>query len=426
MPDATRLLSPLRQPEAPLPATPYTGYSEPAVRVPHSHSSAGRQQLGIPRVRLAAFITANIEPILVEWESFARSIWPPGASAEPQELRDSAEQILHAIVTDMAAPQTGPEQTEKSAGRGAHSAHSDRLDHASQVHGAGRVGSGLGLPALIAEYRALRASVLRLWRASLPTPDHNDLDDITRFNEAIDQSLALAVFSFTRRIDTARNMFLGILGHDLRNPLSAITLTAKVANAALPRVDDLPEQLAQIVQSAQAISTLITDLIDFTTSAMGRLAPARADLHLLCEEVLREMQAAHPGRSARLSVKGDLDGTWDPHRLRQLISNLVANAFQHGAPETPVQITADGSDPDTVVIPVHNQGDPLPAEVLPTIFDPLTRGPAAIQERRTPGSIGLGLYIVREIATAHGGTADLTSTAAGTTATVRLPRYART
>jgi signal transduction histidine kinase len=396
------------------------------VRVPHSHSSAGRQQLGIPRVRLAAFITANTEPILVEWESFARSIWPPGASAEPQELRDSAEQILHAIVTDMAAPQTGREQSEKSEGRGAHSTHSDRLDHASQVHGAGRVGSGLGLPALIAEYRALRASVLRLWRASLPEPDLHDLDDITRFNEAIDQSLALAVFSFTRRIDTARNMFLGILGHDLRNPLSAITLTAKVANAALPRVDDLPEQLAQIVQSAQAISTLITDLIDFTTSAMGRLAPARADLHLLCEEVLREMQAAHPGRSARLSVKGDLDGTWDPHRLRQLISNLVANAFQHGAPETPVQITADGSDPDTVVITVHNQGDPIPAEVLPTIFDPLTRGPAAIQDRRTPGSIGLGLYIVREIATAHGGTADLTSTpTTGTTATIHLPRHAK-
>jgi signal transduction histidine kinase len=380
-------------------------------------------------VRLPPFISANIEPILAEWESFARTIWPPGADAEPQELRDSAEQILQAIVADMTAPQSGREQLDKSAGHGPHSDHSDRLDHASQVHGAGRDGAGLARPALIAEYRALRASVLRLWRASLPEPDTHDLDDLTRFNEAMDQSLALAIFSFTRRIDTARNMFLGILGHDLRNPLSAITLTAKVARVSLPDITALPGQLAQIIQSAQAISALITDLIDFTSSAMGvglRLKPERADLHLLCDEVLREMRAAHPDRSARLNARGDLTGAWDPHRLRQLISNLVANAFQHGAPTAPVELTADGSNPDTVIISVHNQGETIPAHVLPTIFDPLTRAPAAIQHRQTPGSIGLGLYIVREIATAHGGAAELTSTpTTGTTATIHLPRHAK-
>jgi signal transduction histidine kinase len=383
-------------------------------------------------MRLGDFIITNMEPILMEWESFARSIWPPGVVVDPVELRNSAEEILRALVADMGTAQDGREQSEKSAGRRPHGAASDRLNGASQVHGTGRVGSGLSLPTVVAEYRALRATVLRLWRASKPDPDVHDLDDVTRFNEAIDQSLALAVFSYMARIDTARTMFLGILGHDLRNPLSAITLLAKVAMAAPPNSPasaELPRQLSQIVESANAISALVTDLMDFTNSALGvtlPLAPARADLRFLCEEVLREMRAAHPERSVRCHDRGDLTGTWDAHRLRQLVSNLVANAFQHGSPTGPINLTADGTDPDTIVLTVHNEGDPIPADALPTIFNPLTRAPAAIQQRRTPGSIGLGLYIVREIATAHGGTADLTSTAAeGTTATVRLPRHAR-
>jgi len=379
-------------------------------------------------VRLPDFIRANVEPILVEWESFARTIWPPGALADPVELRNSAAEILRAVVADMASAQSPHEQSEKSAGRGAHGAQSDRLDHASQLHGAGRVGSGFALSAVVAEYRALRASVLHLWRASDPRPDLNDLDDLTRFNEAIDQSLARAVSSFTRRVDAARKMFLAILGHDLRNPLAAITLTAKLAKANLPGPSALPEQLAQITASASAISALVTELIDVTGSAMGAglpLMPARADLHVLCDEVVRETRAAHPGQSVRLRVRGDLAGTWDAHRLRQLIANLV-NALQHGSRIDPVDLTADGTAADAVVVTVHNTGEPIPADVLPTIFDPLVRAPTSVLQRPTPGSIGLGLYIVREIAAAHGGTAELASAAAaGTTATVRLPRHAR-
>src|SRR5581483_11564981 len=152
-----------------------------------------------------------------------------------------------------------------------------------------------------------------------------------RFNEAMDQSLALAVEAFTRRIDASRNMFLGILGHDLRNPLSAITLTAKVAMDTPSDPGKLHQQLGQISSSAQAISDLITDLIDFTSSTLGvrlPLTPARADLHLLCDEVVREARAAHEGRSIRVHVNGDLAGTWDGHRLRQLIGNVLGNALQ--------------------------------------------------------------------------------------------------
>jgi signal transduction histidine kinase len=329
----------------------------------------------------------------------------------------------------MTTAQTLHQQSEKSAGRREHGAESDRLDHASQVHGAGRVGSGFALPAVVAEYRALRASVLRLWRADGHSHGEHDLDDVTRFNEAIDQSLALAVSSFTTRVDVARNMFLGILGHDVRNPLSAITLIARVVGADPSDPADVTKQMTQIAESAKAISDLVTDLMDFASSAIGAgmpLALERADLHVVCDAVVWEARAAHLQRTIHFSVRGDLAGTWDAHRLRQLTANLVGNALQHGSPTGPVDLVADGTDPDTVVITIHNDGPPIPPDVLSTIFDPLVRGPQMAYRPRAPGSVGLGLYIVREVAAAHGGTADLTSTAeAGTTATVRLPRDGR-
>jgi signal transduction histidine kinase len=381
-------------------------------------------------MRLAQFIRDNIEPILVEWESFARGIWPAGARAEPAELRDSAAEILAAVVADMDAPQTGPERSEKSMGHGGRGgAESDRLDHASQVHGVARVGSGLALAAVVAEYRALRASVLRLWRASEPAADAHDLDDVMRFDESIDQSLALAVDAFTHRLDATRKMFLAMLTHDLRNPLSAITLTAKLASSGIGGPEQLPAQLGQILQSATAIADLTSDLADFSNSSLGvgvPLSPGRADLRALCDDVRRETRAAHPGREIRCDVRGNPAGTWDAHRLRQLVSNLLRNAIQHGSATEPVTVTIDGTSADAVELTVHNLGPPIPADVLPTIFDPLVRAPTTVQARRTPGSVGLGLYIVREIAAAHGGTAELTSTSAtGTTVTIRLPRRAR-
>src|SRR5690606_37916087 len=115
----------------------------------------------------------------------------------------------------------------------------------------------------------------------------------------------------------------GILGHDIRNPLAAITLLAKVARAKPPTPSELNQHLTQIITSADAIGALVTDLIDFTSATIGSgvpLIPVRADLHVVCGEVLRETQAAHPGRTMRLSVQGDLMGTWDDHRLRQVIS----------------------------------------------------------------------------------------------------------
>ena len=169
-------------------------------------------------MRLAEFIVANMEPILAEWEAFARSLLP-GAKMTILDLRDDAESILRATARDMQSAQSLQQQASKSKGNGgAGGAESDAMDDASSLHGVERVGSGFHITDVVSEYRALRASVLRLWRESLPQPNLNDIDDITRFDESMDQSLAKAVSSYSKRVDQSRQMFLAILSHDLRNP----------------------------------------------------------------------------------------------------------------------------------------------------------------------------------------------------------------
>src|SRR5688572_12335807 len=159
-------------------------------------------------MRLGDFILENIEPILSEWEQFARSIWPEG-KASPLLLRDHAEAILRAAAKDMATGQTALEQSRKSHGDGAEGTSSVKLDDASKEHALGRVRSGFDLMELVAEYRALRASVIRRWSESASQPDTRDLVDLTRFNETIDQSLAEAVRHFSTHMDRSREIFLG-------------------------------------------------------------------------------------------------------------------------------------------------------------------------------------------------------------------------
>ncbi|HEY7163808.1 MAG TPA: HAMP domain-containing sensor histidine kinase [Candidatus Binatia bacterium] len=375
-------------------------------------------------MRLAEFILANIEPIVAEWEAFARSL-APGAKMEKLALRDDAEAILLATARDMQTTQSFARQASKSKGHGGKGgAESDRLDNASAVHGVARVGSGFDMMEVVSEYRALRASVLRLWRESLPQPDVSDLDDITRFNESIDQSLSYGVRSYTRRVDQSRRMFLAILSHDLRNPLSCIRMAARLVS----RTNDpgSAEAVSEIETQTEAMARLISDLIDFASAGLGSamsLTRGPVDLEKLCREVLDGLRAGNPKRTLRFRPDGDLTGQWDAARLRQVVSNLVGNALQHGSEDGPIELSAH-SDGSTVVFSVHNEGAPIPADMVATIFDPLVRHVTPESAaHRVPGSIGLGLYIVREIVLAHGGTIDVVSTRQeGTRFTVRLPR----
>lgn len=376
-------------------------------------------------MRLADFILSNVEPILAEWEIFARSIGA-GKHLDQLALRDHAGQILQATARDMKLPQTAAERAKKS--KGLDDQEDDALDGASKLHAVDRLGLGFDLLEVMSEYRALRASVLQLWRDSSPGPDDRDVDDLTRFNESIDQSITKAVASYTSRVDQARDMFLAILSHDLRNPLNSIGMTAQL----VPFVcKDPAEAMAcgqQISRNVSVMERMIADLLDYTRTRLGAgmpVSPAPLDLGSLARQLFDEFRTAHPERDIQLRTDGDLNGQWDSDRVRQAISNLLGNAIQHGSAEFPVTLSLRGEKAD-VFVDVHNGGDPIPPGELQKIFDPLIRGSSAEHPRENrPNSIGLGLYIAREVAKSHGGRIDVSSTANdGTSFTIRLPRQA--
>jgi signal transduction histidine kinase len=379
-------------------------------------------------MRLGDFIQANLEPILAEWEEFARGL-APGAAMGVLALRDHAEEILRSAARDMVSPQSGQQQADKSKGHGGGGTESARLDGASEDHAIARLGSGFNLIEVVSEYRALRASVLRLWGERVGGADEHDLQDLIRFNESMDQSLAEAVRSYTSRVDQSRELFLATLGHDLRNPLNAIVVSSALL-AESGQLDEENTQVAlQMTTFADVMTRMIDDLLDFTRSRLGGGMPISAtplDLRHLCDEVLDEFRAAHPHRTLRMASVGDTSGEWDAARLRQVVSNLVANAIEHGGESSPVDLSARGEGSHAVVA-VNNQGFPISPSALPTLFDPFVRATEVSQTHRHLGGIGLGLYIARQIVIAHGGTIVVDSSeTAGTTFTVRLPRHVKT
>jgi hypothetical protein len=372
-------------------------------------------------MRLANFIQTHIEPILAAWESFARAT-SAGAAMEPLALRDHAEQILLASAQALDSQPGGLPFGQ---------ACSDQLLRAaSEAHALERVDSGFNLLEMVSEYSALRASVVQLWRDSAPQPDSSDIADLMHFDQCVDQSLATAIAAYTARVDRSHRMFLAILGHDLRNPLNCVLMAAQALELS-ERLDPGPLALAaQVSSSAAVMARMIADLLDFTGAGLGAampICPQTTDLASICRDVCAECRAANPTRTIRFESSGDLVGTWDPARLRQVLSNLLGNAVQHGAGTGPgigsVDLAVHAQD-EGVVLSVRNSGAPIPPEALPTIFDPLTRASPERKEQRRPGSIGLGLYIAREIVTAHEGAITVRSSAAeGTLFIVRLPRH---
>jgi signal transduction histidine kinase len=218
-----------------------------------------------------------------------------------------------------------------------------------------------------------------------------------------------------------QQQLLGIVGHDLRTPLNAIAGSA----AVLARAPDMPSNrlraAQRILSSAGRMSRMIRDLLDYTRARVGGLpiSPEPAHLGELGRRVVQEVLAARPGRTITFTEQGDLEGEWDPARLEQVFSNLVANACHHGAEGTPVLVRVTGT-PGAVLVNVHNEGPPIPAEALPHIFEPFRRGVA--ESATTDGGLGLGLFIVRTLVEAHGGTIEVVTGGDGTAFQVVLPR----
>jgi signal transduction histidine kinase len=296
----------------------------------------------------------------------------------------------------------------------------------AQKHGAGRADTGFTVAQMIAEFRALRASVLRLWTAQGGTPSATHLDEVTRFNEAIDQAVAESLVRYMEDLDRARDRFLSILGHDLVTPLDAIWTSARV----MLDHGELREPNLTLVRginsSATRMNTLVGDLLDFTRTRFGDAMPivrVETDAAQVIEDAVAEARAANPERVVRTELSGDLKGRWDADRVAQMLVNLLRNAIEHGADDTPVRVTARGMA-DEIEISVHNEGAILQQQEVRELFQVMKASTGGRARGRR--HLGLGLYIVDNIVRAHQGTIAVDSAQGrGTTLTVRLPREAQ-
>ena len=370
-------------------------------------------------MRLADFIRSDMENILAEWQAFAATQLPAAANMGALELRNHAEAILTAVAHDIAEPQTLDEQAAKSKGQ---APKLSAAETAAQTHGLLRSRSGFDVNQMVAEFRALRASVLRRWTAALGSAAL-DVQDVIRFNEAIDQAVAESVARFTLQTEQARNFFFGMLGHDMRSPLSAIKMSAEYLSK-LNAGESISAAALRIVRSGARMQALLNDLLDFNRTRFGlgiTVEPTEIDLAVVFADEVQQLRVAHPEAQIELSTTGDFHGFWDEHRLAQLLGNLVVNALKYGNRDTPVRIEVDGRATE-VVFEVRNQGPRIAPPFLSQIFDPLKRGTEQQASSGRDGSLGLGLYISRGIATAHGGDISVKSDERETIFTVRLPR----
>lgn len=219
------------------------------------------------------------------------------------------------------------------------------------------------------------------------------------------------------RVEEAREQFIAVLGHDLRNPVNAILMAADALLRA--ELGEKPTiAVKRITRSAHRIEAMIRDVLDFARGRLGSgipIKPTHTDLARICGDAVDELRHAHPARRIVCSAIGDATGMWDEDRMEQMLSNLIGNAVQHGT--DPIEVTVRGQE-DEVVVSIHNEGEPIPPEVIPKLFEPFRR-----REGDYGHGLGLGLYIVSEIVRAHGGSITVTSTRSeGTSFTTRLPR----
>jgi len=359
-------------------------------------------------MRLSDFIENDMEAILQAWENYARSVETELPKQDSAGLRDHAEKMLRTVAADMRIPQTKHQQTEKAQGRGPRSSS----DTAAQSHAVARLIAGFSMDQMVSEYRALRASVLSLWltQESLGEADH--VQDMIRFNEAIDQALAESIAAYGAAVESTRKMVLAVLGHDLRSPLGAILMAGGLIQRQTG-LDDRGRALAtQICTSAHRADVLIKDLLDLARCNLGTGIPVdlrRVELNPICRAVIDELRTAFPQAKILLDEQAYITGQFDPDRIAQVFTNLIGNAVRHGDATAPIRITVT-KEQGVPRVRVQNSGDPIPPEVMPYIFKPEGRYSSySSGERGSAAGLGLGLFIASEIVASHGGRIEVES-----------------
>jgi signal transduction histidine kinase len=386
----------------------------------------GRAPVGVNSryaVALSEFITEHQEAILAECEAFAQTLLPAAATMDKAALRDHAAQVLAAIALDMKQPQSGRAQRAKSYGQGP----APDVDNptAAAIHGGLRAAAGFDVNQTTAEFRSLRASVIRLWFESGPRLGRDEVFELVRFNEAMDQALAESILYFAAEAAHMRTLFLGVLSHELRTPLATIVASAHTLVLAQRLQRPVPEAADRVLRASKRIQSLLDDLLDFVRSGLGegmRVSRLPLDLGKVCDRVVGELQSVYPDRQITLACHGELDCSCDEQRVAQALSNLVGNAVKYGKANEPVGVVVSGEDDGEMVISVLNRGAVISAATRDSLFEPLVRGGDG---DHAGVNLGLGLYIVKEIALAHGGSVTVDSSAEhGTAFRIHLPRHA--
>jgi signal transduction histidine kinase len=367
---------------------------------------------------LADFIELHTDAIVEQAIEFARTV-EVGKPLDVVELRDHLPDIIEKIVADLRTSQTRAQEIEKSEGRARTPFGQARS--AAATHALHRAHSGYSVSDLVSEYRALRASVLRLWADSARETSARP-EEITRFNEAIDEAIAESVCYYAEEVERWRNIFLGVLSHDLRSPLGAIMLTSEViARTAV----DVPmvEAAQRLLRSGQRMRELLDKLLVYNRVQMGigfEIERADVDLVSECGAEIELLQASMPDARIRLQSPPSLRGRFDAGHVREALSNLVVNAHKYGTRGSLVEVTLRDTG-EGAELTVANPGEPIPRETLDVMFEPLRRG-SIVEDEHERASLGLGLFIVDQIAKAHGGSVEAESTDGTTTFRMRLPK----
>ena len=382
-------------------------------------------------MRLADFILDQTPLILREWEKFARTVEPAASLMTSKELRDHASVMLKSIAKDLCTTQSREEEIAKSHGQEPKASQTN----GGEKHGIARLTSNFTIEQLFSEYRALRSSVLRLWNEANGSPSSTDVDDIVRFNEAIDQLLASSVFSFARATRDAmeaekrrKDQFLAMLAHELRNPLSPISAAATLLKMAKSNESVINNASNIIARQVAHMSTLVDDLLDVSRVTRGAVELKLEPLDLrhvisdAVEQVTPQIHARqHVLTVAEMSQPVIMQG--DKKRLVQIVTNLLMNAAKYTADRGHIQLKLDFYG-DQVALAVEDNGIGMSPDFIPHAFDVFAQ--AERTSDRASGGLGLGLALAKTLAELHNGKLICTSAGLekGSEFTLWLPRQA--
>jgi signal transduction histidine kinase len=374
-------------------------------------------------LRLSDFIRSHMDGIVAEWISFARTRTPASDAMSKLALQDHIVEILRFIADDLETAQSDKEQVAKSKGLGPEDA--PVAQSAAEIHATLRLADGFDIDQMVSEYRALRASVVKQWIARNQALAASDLEDLTRFNEAIDQAMTESVAEYTKSITHSRNLFLGILGHDLRNPIGAASMAAQRMVKMGPPDARQTLLASKIVDTTERATQILNDLLDVTRSAFGTeipVAKAEMDMGALGVQMTEEMRTVSDDHQISIDVIGNTSGHWDKARMGQVFSNLLGNAIQYSPAGSPISVRI-ADEEEAVLISVHNDGDPIPPDKVKALFGFLKRGYGTGLTDQRSTNLGLGLFIAKKIVMAHGGEINVASSAdEGTVFSVLLPK----